>query len=61
MTQESNLSPALAGAFFTTGPPGKPSDNINIHKSGKHNLFNSYATSECIIGCTEKRKSCPFC
>ena len=61
MTQESNLSPALADAFFTTVPPGKPNDNINIHKTGKHNPFNSYAASEGIICCTERRKSCPFC
>ena len=38
MTQESNLSPALAGAFSTTVPPGKP-DNINTHKTGKLSPF----------------------
>ena len=53
------MSPALAGGFFTTEPPGKPTDLVVLRKTvlvqweGRARMHRG-----CLQGCGEKSTPC---
>ena len=68
LTQGSNpclTSPALAGRFFTTGPPGKPPHVLGKTKQNKKELISSLAHHNCEERCGSwslhpPNKPCPL-